>query len=69
MSILDSIEVDYDKPVWIGTDDDSNELEGKNQTGEHIHDTEDCEFSDCVVCENTVRRCELDDNLQCPDCK
>lgn len=31
MSILKDIKVDYDKPIWIGTDDDSKEIKGKKQ--------------------------------------
>jgi len=42
---------------------------GKKQKSEHKHDAEDCELSDCAVCDTTVRRCELDENLQCIDCK
>lgn len=35
----------------------------------HKHNREDCEMSDCVVCGLTVHRCELDENLQCNNCK
>ena len=45
------------------------EQKGQKLKDEHEHDAEDCELSDCTICEKTVRRCELDDNLQCPDCK
>lgn len=34
----------------------------------HKHNSTDCELSDCVICNLTVRRCELNTNLYCKNC-
>lgn len=51
-----------------GENDEEN-IKGEKKKGKHIHSGEDCELSDCTICEQTVHRCQLDDNLQCADCK
>src|ERR1051325_5403611 len=35
----------------------------------HVHDTEDCELSDCIGCGQTVPRCELNVELMCRECR
>lgn len=45
------------------------ETKAKRQKDEHKHYGEDCLMSDCTICDTTVWQCELDENLQCNNCK